>query len=654
VQFRRFTRAWQGRILGAAVFVPLLAAAQTNSWTSTQSGSWETNSWSLGTLPGSGQTVLLTNAGWKAVEITGLTVGSHPETLSVDRIYLSAPPDSFNELLLNYAGTGTPLTCGTLLISSNTSVVALNSSVNVVNSFTGGGFSVGGTFAQGAGSVVTAGLMRVGDIGPGAYYVTNGTLNVQTEYIGAAGSGVGNALFEQQGGTHSVSTMHLLEGAHYQMRDGQLNGHVQVADYPATGWFTQSGGTVTATNSIDVGSGGFGYYTMLGGLLTTPQLNIPLGSSQSSGRGTFVQAGGTNTSTNLNIALPYGSIGSYTLSNGVLRTATSMVGQQFYQYGGVHEVSAALNLMGTAVSPSSANLASYTLQGGSLSARTVSINTASFSQTGGTNIIAEDLSLAPGSFASAYSLAGGLLQVSNCAIAASYNGGFVQSNGTHTVTGLLRVNGSAYEFAGYKLAGGQLTAANIVLEAGGTFHFTSGTLNLSGLLTLSSGNFEPKAGAQVLGQLLLSSGYGNTSTLAFPASSCTVRLADSHTLAWSNSASLLIDNWNGSVAGGGSHQLIFGQSSAAVSPAQLSRISFHNPLGLTGNYPAQILPTGELVPGPALFSSTTTGKLVLQWSAASALQSATNINGPYFDIAGASSPFTNNFHDPLRFFRLKL
>ena len=46
--------------------------------------------------------------------------------------------------------------------------------------------------------------------------------------------------------------------------------------------------------------------------------------------------------------------------------------------------------------------------------------------------------------------------------------------------------------------------------------------------------------------------------------------------------------------------------------------------------------------------------MVLNWTGPWALQSATNANGPYADIAGAASPFTNLLSAaPKQFFRLR-
>src|ERR1044072_7606367 len=83
--------------------------AQVNSWLKATSGNWDEMQWSLGTLPSAEQTVLITNAGWKAVGIDGGTVGRHPESLTVHSLTISSPVDSFNTLLLNWPGTNAPL-----------------------------------------------------------------------------------------------------------------------------------------------------------------------------------------------------------------------------------------------------------------------------------------------------------------------------------------------------------------------------------------------------------------------------------------------------------------------------------------------------------------------------------------------------------------
>src|SRR5439155_27235254 len=125
-------------VLGLSFAVPA-AFAQVNSWTNPASASWEQSYWSLGTLPGTNQSVLLTNAGWKAVMISPNTVATAPQSLTVNSFAISSPTNSYNLLLLNYAGVGTPLVInvsnylGSLTVASNSGVLMLASALEVHN-----------------------------------------------------------------------------------------------------------------------------------------------------------------------------------------------------------------------------------------------------------------------------------------------------------------------------------------------------------------------------------------------------------------------------------------------------------------------------------------------------------------------------------------
>lgn len=58
--------------------------------------------------------------------------------------------------------------------------------------------------------------------------------------------------------------------------------------------------------------------------------------------------------------------------------------------------------------------------------------------------------------------------------------------------------------------------------------------------------------------------------------------------------------------------------------------------------------------GPTLNTLPGTGSLVLQWSNDFTLQTATNVGGPYTDLIGATSLYTNQFTNSLQqFFRLR-
>jgi hypothetical protein len=140
------------------------------------------------------------------------------------------------------------------------------------------------------------------------------------------------------------------------------------------------------------------------------------------------------------------------------------------------------------------------------------------------------------------------------------------------------------------------------------------------------------------------------STIAFPASASVLRLANSSAESWSPTAVLYINNWHGSASGGGDTQLFFGSNANGLTAQQVARIKF----SLSGgNYPARILPTGEVVPLQFLTYSRSPNALTLTWSPGSTLQSSTNVAGPYQDVQGATSPYAASMAKPAQFFRLR-
>src|SRR6266403_2208859 len=80
-----------GGLFGLATLA-LTADAQVNSWTNPVSGYWQDPFWSLGVLPGPGQTIMFTNAGWKALAIGPGTAEEFPQTLNVDSVTVASPP----------------------------------------------------------------------------------------------------------------------------------------------------------------------------------------------------------------------------------------------------------------------------------------------------------------------------------------------------------------------------------------------------------------------------------------------------------------------------------------------------------------------------------------------------------------------------------
>jgi len=598
--------------------------AQTNSWTNAASGNWEDNNWSLGTLPGTNQNIMRTNAGWKAVSIGPTTVRNFPQSLNIQSLTISSPTDSANQLLMNYAGTPSPLVIGSdsphgiFFVESNASFTMLSSALTVnleqasiFSPFDSpgayGAFSVGGTFNESDGSQVTANFLKVGDIGPGTFNLTNSTLNVPYyEILGGYAS-----TFNQYGGTNTTAALVLTNSGEYNLYDGalllqnsgsseQYDGQYDLNITFSGGNFNQWGGTVSAGLMFQSG----GSYQLSGGTLNVNNL----------GGVAMLQTGGTNFINFIGMTGggASGRVGGYTLQDGYLNSGSVNVGMwqgtgagqlvpyKFPQAGGTH-ITHSLNVAGAYGYGYAILRASYDLMGGTLAADNMILSMGAFNQTAGSSQVGT-LEL---DNISSCNLSGGLLTAQNiqCNGGSLYNqvSWFTQSGGTN-VTGNISLNNSA----NYLLSNGQLTAQNVQVTENSTVQHTGGTLNVPGVITLSEGNWNEQAASAQLGQLQLSGG-GN-SGISLSSEPCVLQFADSSSLTWSNNATLTINNWQGSLFGGGTQQVIFGNSASALTSAQLALVQFYNPAGLAaGHYPARILSNGEIVPnaGGTMMSLTT-------------------------------------------------
>ncbi|HZR20157.1 MAG TPA: hypothetical protein VFE51_22940, partial [Verrucomicrobiae bacterium] len=173
-----------------------------------------------------------------------------------------------------------------------------------------------------------------------------------------------------------------------------------------------------------------------------------------------------------------------------------------------------------------------------------------------------------------------------------------------------------------------------------------GFFSLSHTLQLSNA-------VEQLGRFILAT----NATIDLAGSASQLSFANSSGEAWQAGATLVISNWNGNLSGGGAEQLKFGTDQSGLTPPQLSQIQFR--IGSSTNfYSAKILSTGEVVPAtasePGVAFSRQGNNLILTWPAGWSLQSATNVPGPYFDIPGATPPYTNDQRlQQQQFFRLR-
>jgi hypothetical protein len=602
-----------------------------NAWTNATSSYWEyQTNWSLGILPNQSQSVSITNAGWKAVAIGPNTAQNFPQSMQIQDLQIASPTNSFNVLLMNFSGFKVPLMTTSLTVGSNSSVVVQSSSLET------GGITLAGTISQGDFSQVNDnGAMFIrnrtqyaSDVAPpGVYFLTNGTLSVaggvslgdfsgRGQFVQYGGNNnIGGVMYQDDYG-HSASLYVGLQGE-YDLYGGQLtptNGiMVGSGDYAGEASFYQYGGSVNADMAVN------GNYILKGGIITG-HMQVVAQNSYQRVDATLLQTGGTNHAISLDLGYPnrFGGAAYYTLSNGVIQadSAVSFNGGKFSQYNGQFTIVSNLVMHGGTggLDPS----ADYLLAGGRLSVAGLTVGPeADFSQTGGTNLIAGALVIGP--------------------IPPS-------------------------QFSWYTLSGGTLNVQDIKIGANAFFQHTSGNIGQSGVLTLTQGEWRAANGDYALGPLALGApdmsviGYHTNSAIIFPNGSSTLRLANSSAQAWAANAIFYITNWHGSVSGGGATQLYFGSNSSGLTTAQLARTTFSNPAGFSpGNYGAQLLSTGELVPvaQPTLQTARYGSVLVLTWPGGYQLRSATNITGPWTPVSGATSPWTNHFDKPQEFFRLQ-
>jgi hypothetical protein len=562
--------------------LPLVISAQVNSWIKPSSGNWEESQWSLGALPGSGQSVMITNGGVKAVTVSANTTQNHPQTLTVDSVTISSPANSSNALVMNNAGFQTPLTARLVTVANN-SAFSLTSSALRLNGGPGAGMSVGGQFDQSL-SDVSGQQLDVGYIGPGIYNLNSGSLAVNQMWIGGFFGGV----FNQTGGSNGVGIVHLDGGGAYNFSGGAFSATV----YSDSGsLFRQLGGVLDANLSFWKGDYRFEAGEKRGDLVL-PAFAFTSGSAAA------LQLGGTNAGS-IYLGGDAG-VGSYTLSNGVVTSPTISVGKfgGFHQEGSLITTTGTVSVVGGYVDRGGRALGYFTLDNGALSCPAIYMDTGSFTQNGGTNTVAGDLYLTAATH-NFYYLNGGLLNVNNTALGASWAGGFFQSNGIHQVANQLSIAGNGlYFWNAYVMSGGQLLASNISISNLGMLKQTGGSIAQNGLLSLLNARISVGPGAQQFGRLQLNGdGDATNTTLQMPNNTCVLNFNDSSSLTWSNTATLEIQNWAGAPFGHGTHQIIFGNSDSALTTEQLNQIFFRDPPGQQpGLYAAQILSNGEIVP----------------------------------------------------------
>ena len=448
-----------------------------------------------------------------------------------------------NETVGN-AGTGTfnqsggtnTINAGTLLIGYlNTSISAYSLSGGTLTLAAGGNVTVGNTghaaFTHSAGTMNFTGATP-GNLTLAAGNATNNntyTLSNTGQITNASRLSVGQngtATFTQTGGTIALGNVaaagNLVLGEFstgngtYNLSattgTGSISADNVTVGNSGTGAFSQSGGTLTVSNTFNIASnpGSTGSYALTGGTLNAS--GTATATIGGIGTAVFTHSAGTANLGALTVATSVGGFtasGTYNLSGtGILNSGGSAIGFNsgatgiFNQTGGTHTLTGLLQ-----VGVNGGSSGTYNLSAGAITAPNESIgvnntggNTAAFVQTGGSNTITGNgiLSIgvnavSTGSYLLDASAGASTLNATILRVGDSGTGTFTQNAGTVTVGAVVTIGRISGSTGTYNLNGGILNAGvnpnavNFFVGASGTgtMNQTGGTFTLGGGSTAS-------------------------------------------------------------------------------------------------------------------------------------------------------------------------
>jgi mucin-19 len=509
-----------------------------------------------------------------------------------------------------------------------------------------------GLFTQSGGSSYLYDLTLGYNAGDNGTYDLSGGQLSGSQYIGRAGTGT----FTQTGGSNTGSSLTL--GSSHGNGTYNLNGGTlalsSLSKGSGTASFNFGGGTLSGWGTLSTalpmrltGTNGTAKVDTTGGPVTlSGQLSGPgrltkLGKNTLTLSGDNSYTGGTTISAGtlrLGSAGAIGSSGTITFGGGTLQFSDSNTTDYSSRFSTASNQ--AYNIDTSQSSGSVTLAAPLTSSGGTLAKTgsgtltlsgintyggltTVSAGKLELNATGG-NAIAGDLTISGGTvkLLQAHQMAsdktlvvgGGTFDLQGYNQSAAHvrmtGGSIIGSGGTLTSATDYDVQfGTISAILGGSVGLNKTSSGTVTLTGANTY---TGTTTIgSGTLALGANNALPTGSSVVLGGgKLATDGFSQTnvlggltltadSTIDMGAlGSSVLDFADSHSVSWSGT--LAIANWNGSMAGGGADELIFGSSSSGLTLSQLGEIVFSNPNGLSSDYGATILPTGEVVPGAML------------------------------------------------------
>jgi hypothetical protein len=350
------------------VLFPTSGQAQTNSWNNTGDGTWENSAnWSLGEAPTNTQSILITNNNTKMVLINSTTSGSFSNTMIISDLTLFAAEGATNILALSDTGASPLLVLNDFRVSAGGMLLMTNAAVLVDTSgacsmdgrtllsgtdlFSGDlyvGFSTNSlgavTLVDGQ-TLLTNGYTVIGFYGSGQVLLSNGTLNLHD--IGGTSNTVGNGVFlgltSGSAGDLTIAGVggkydaleHLTLGdengatGSVWVSDGQLivgtNDYLVTIGNNGVGQLILSNGQLAAAYVVVAsGPGSLGTLAIVGGTGSFSRaFSVGVGQNAT---GTVSITGGQLEVTNHPVIAGEYGVGQMTVSNGVFRGRTIIVG----------------------------------------------------------------------------------------------------------------------------------------------------------------------------------------------------------------------------------------------------------------------------------------------------------------------------------------
>ncbi|HXI82805.1 MAG TPA: hypothetical protein VNL17_01800 [Verrucomicrobiae bacterium] len=241
----------------AGAFGPITGWALTNSWNTSASDKWEAaGDWSLGLAPTNTQSIYVTNSISKIVTIDSTTVGTFPNTMTVNDLSLWSSGSTTNTVLISNIGTNVSLTMLTSLSISNGGVLVISNSAVLVTGPTNTVDNLGGSIVLANGSLAVSNVAAVGpEPGSPGLLTINGTGSFSGYLaVGLDTNAVGNVFLS--GGQLALTNGPTAVGLYGTGQLTVVNGSVLTSDQPVlVGLGAASQGAVVMDTSSWIAAG---------------------------------------------------------------------------------------------------------------------------------------------------------------------------------------------------------------------------------------------------------------------------------------------------------------------------------------------------------------------------------------------------------------